>query len=134
MYKEIYLEIPGIPQAKESVRQGFKGRFYNPSKKMMDQVKLYIKSVYKGEILKGPLHAIFLFEMPIPESWSDKKKILAIRGDIPHIVKPDTSNMLKFYEDCMSKIIYKDDAQIIKLDPVKYYSTNPRTRIWIIPL
>lgn len=134
MFHEVYIEIPGVPQAKESVRTGRYKNFYNPSKHAMDNVKTYLKATYTGPVFKGALHVIFLFEMPIPDKWPLTKQTKALLGDIPHIVKPDVDNMQKFYGDCMTKIIYQDDSQIVKPECCKYYSEIPRTRIWIIPL
>jgi Holliday junction resolvase RusA-like endonuclease len=44
--------------------------------------------------------------MPVYPSWSKKRKIAAV--GMPHLVKPDVSNLIKALEDAC----YTDDATI----------------------
>jgi hypothetical protein len=50
-----------------------------------------------------------------------------------HDVKPDLSNLIKFYEDCANGILFHDDKQIVELKSKKKYSLNPRTVITVMP-
>jgi len=43
--------------------------------------------------------------------------------------KPDLDNLEKFYLDCMSGVVYPDDAMIVSLSSSKWYSLDPRTEI-----
>ena len=56
-----------------------------------------------------------IFEMPMPKSWSKKKK-REMSGK-PHIQKPDLDNLLKALLDS----IYEDDAHIYKITMSKYW-------------
>lgn len=40
-----------------------------------------------------------IFTMPMPVSWNEKRK--ALFDGKPHQQKPDTSNLLKAFEDCL---------------------------------
>jgi Holliday junction resolvase RusA-like endonuclease len=40
-----------------------------------------------------------IFTIPMPQSWSEKKK-LRMNGQ-PHQCRPDVSNLLKSFEDCL---------------------------------
>ena len=46
------------------------------------------------------------FILPMPKSWSGKKK--ALLDGKPHMIRPDLSNMIKALEDS----VYKEDAVI----------------------
>lgn len=72
--------------------------------------------------------------MPLPTSWSKKRRTLAEMGVIKHVTKPDCDNILKAVLDGMSigkhkKGLYNDDVQIVSATVVKRYSETPRTEI-----
>jgi len=84
-----------------------------------------IKNQHKGDPLyKGPLHFHITFFMKIPKYLS--KKDLSW-----HLKKPDLSNMIKFYEDICSGILYADDKQIVQISAEKKYDNNERTEFTI---
>ena len=48
------------------------------------------------------------------------------------ISKPDLTNLLKFVEDALEGMFFKNDSQITGFgDTSKYYSEKPRTEIYI---
>ena len=74
---------------------------------------------------EGALHLSIVFFMKKPkgkklENWHQKR--------------PDLSNMIKFYEDVASGIIFKDDAQIAKITASKVYDNVPRVEFTITSL
>ena len=73
----------------------------------------------------GPLHLNITFYMPIPKRT---------KAPLYHRKKPDLSNMIKFYEDVSSGILYADDRQIVKIFACKIYDENPRTEFTITEL
>jgi len=85
----------------------------------------------KGEILSEPVSIHLTFCFPIPVSWPKYKQELAKQGKIRHTSKPDTDNLEKFYMDCLSKIVIKDDSYVDMIISRKIYSTNPKTVIKI---
>ena len=72
-----------------------------------------------------------MFSFAPPVSWSKKKINEAIQGKHQPAVKPDVSNLVKFYEDCMNGLIYIDDAQIVELSARKVYALEAGTTITI---
>jgi len=70
------------------------------------------------EVIKGELDPRFkiVFHVPLPKSWSEKKKI-AFDGQ-PHQVKPDVDNYLKAFMDAMSS----DDSYIYDVHCQKYWA------------
>ena len=67
--------------------------------------------------------------MPIPESWSNRKRAQAAAGEIFHTSKPDGDNIAKCVGDALNKIVWDDDSQIVMWQVFKTYSEYPRLRI-----
>ncbi len=69
------------------------------------------------------------FYFDVPKSTTKTRLKAKLEGIEKHTSKPDLDNLEKLYLDCMTGIIYSDDAKIINLSSKKSYSTNPRTEI-----
>jgi len=54
-------------------------------------------------------------------------------GQLHHTCKPDSSNLLKMYEDTMNEIVFNDDRQLISVTVNKFYSNQSKTVITIMP-
>ena len=67
------------------------------------------------------------FEMPIPPSWSARKRAQAITGEIAPKGKPDIDNLAKALLDSLNAIVLADDAAVIHLDARKRYALEPKT-------
>jgi Holliday junction resolvase RusA-like endonuclease len=65
----------------------------------------------------------------IPCSWSKKKQMQALGGEIFPTNKPDIDNILKAVSDAMNGVVYDDDRQIISVRVVKYYGQIPHLSI-----
>ncbi|MFZ1075434.1 MAG: RusA family crossover junction endodeoxyribonuclease [Minisyncoccia bacterium] len=141
------IEIPGKPIAKKTHRDGTKvlsfdsriGRYcyrsvkYNPLSKEVEQVKKQMLMQYPFELLDEPLKIEYLFQFQITKSWSKKQKQEALDGRLQHWQKPDVSNLVKFYEDCMIGTIFVDDCIIVSSPPLKCWAEESKTTIWIRP-
>lgn len=79
----------------------------------------------------GPLTCFVEAFVPIPESWSAKKKAAAVAGDISPTSKPDGDNYAKIAGDALNGIFWVDDSQIIMWQVLKQYSDFPRLRVSI---
>ncbi len=75
------------------------------------------------------------FTFLFPKSWSKKKIKNSICMDfLPvHAVKPDIDNLVKFYLDCATGIIWDDDAKVCGLSANKCYGNEEKTMIVIHP-
>lgn len=126
--------IEGIPIPLARPRL-FKDRVYDSQKVDKDGYKMFLKLSHahsKLPELEGAISFEANFYMPIPKSWSEKKKQMMIGKH--HISKPDWSNLLKFVEDCCTGILFKDDALIAKVCGVKVYDLMPRTEIILMEM
>ncbi len=81
--------------------------------------------------LEGPLRLEVRVYKSIPKSFSNKKRLAAINGDVLPITKPDLDNIIKGIKDAIKSIIYRDDAQVVSIKADKLYSENPSVEVVI---
>jgi len=125
--------IKGNPIPLARARINPKAFFNNVKRKMWDPQKelklvtaITLENQFEGvKPLTGALRLEVIFYMPIPQSYSHKKK-LDMEG-IPHISKPDLDNLIKWIGDCANNLLYSDDAIIAEIKAQKKYDNNPRT-------
>lgn len=77
-------------------------------------------------ILQGAIDFRASFHMPVPASWSQKKRTAALAGKILPTVKPDFDNLSKMI-DALKGVLWRDDALITDAHIYKRYSDRPRT-------
>lgn len=83
-----------------------------------------------AELLSKESHSVSLiFEMPYPLSKIRKK--MPPLQDIPHVIKPDLDNLVKFVFDCGNGLLWSDDKKINNVNAKKVYSYEPKTIIII---
>jgi Holliday junction resolvase RusA-like endonuclease len=70
--------------------------------------------------------------LPIPASWSRKRRAQAELGKIRPAVKPDCNNLSKAL-DALNGVVWNDDRQIVDETVSKLYSYLPELRIEIEP-
>ena len=115
-----------VPQARPRVTQW---GTYDPKYKEKKKYKAEINKKWLYLPCTEGLELNVVIVLPIPRSYG-RRKICAIEeNDYIHVIKPDASNFLKFIEDCMTGIVYKDDSQIYYLQARKKYGENPRLDI-----
>jgi len=91
--------------------------------------------LHKPIPLGTPVTLGCLFYMPIPSSWSQKKKDCAKAGEITPTGTPDLSNLIKAVEDGAEKILWHNDSQIQCYGTVdgvqtqKLYAREPKTLV-----
>jgi Holliday junction resolvase RusA-like endonuclease len=82
-----------------------------------------------GVLFEGPLLLRVAFYLPRPKSLP--KKVTA------HIKKPDLDKLVRSCKDALTKVVWHDDAQVIRLDASKTYAAageSPRAVITVIAL
>jgi Holliday junction resolvase RusA-like endonuclease len=72
------------------------------------------------------------FQMPIPASWSQKRRALVTGMDVvAHVKRPDLDNLEKAVLDGLNGVVWNDDAQVFRLTKVKRYGLEPKTTVRI---
>ena len=69
------------------------------------------------------------FRFTTPKSWSEKKSRSKINQ--PHNSKPDIDNLVKFYLDCASGILWIDDRMVAQITASKTYGLSDETIITV---
>ena len=107
-----------IAQKRHRFARGF---VYDPSAKDKKIAYKEIKEQFTGEPYTDALRITFTFNIKRPKShWN--KYSLKPSAPIYHTKRPDIDNYVKFYIDCMNKLFYLDDSQVIELSAKKIYN------------
>lgn len=125
MEEPIIYVIKGDPIALRRACPGKKG-MYDSQKELKLVMGITIASQHDNRpFYKGPLEMTIRFFMRI--NCQAKKK------PVPkyHIFTPDVSNMIKFYEDICTGLLYEDDRLICSTNAVKLYDYDPRVEFSI---
>ena len=59
-----------------------------------------------------------------PRSWSQKKQQAALRGEVFPTVRPDLDNAVKAIFDAFNKVVWRDDALVVRATVQKRYGTQ----------
>lgn len=130
------MTIDRIPVAKGRPRFHRCGNFiktYTPTKTKDEEkiIATMIRQEWTFEPVETPLSVSIEFYMPIPKSFSKKRKNEIELGQNEYDKRPDLDNLAKLVLDAMNGLVFKDDALIHKLNLVKCYSSKPRIYICI---
>ena len=132
---KIKFEILGPPRPKGRPKFFRKGNFvgtYTPAKTREAEQNILIQAMphRPATPIEQPIRLTMIFHMPIPTSFSRKKKGLAINKFLRPIKRPDLDNLAKI-KDALTKVFWIDDSIITEEHLYKYYSETPRTEIEI---
>jgi Holliday junction resolvase RusA-like endonuclease len=83
--------------------------------------------------LEGPLFMEMEVVLPIPQSWSKKRRQAARTGEEWPTKKPDGDNFLKM-KDALNLVVWIDDAQIVRESVLKRYGDKPGMWIKVKPI
>jgi Holliday junction resolvase RusA-like endonuclease len=71
-----------------------------------------------------PLQLWVTVVLPVPQSWSKKRRKMALEGQLWPTVRPDLSNYLDAILDGCNMVVWEDDSQIVKFEVAKFYGSN----------
>ena len=136
----ITITIPGLPVPKARARStaiGGKVRHYTPetTRAYEDLVRMAARAAMaKAPPMEGALSVSIEITMPIPVSWSKRKQTDALAGLVMPTGRPDLDNLIKALTDACNGIVWRDDAQIVRLMAEKRHGEQPGASISVIPL
>ncbi|MGC8534896.1 MAG: RusA family crossover junction endodeoxyribonuclease [Rhizomicrobium sp.] len=128
---EISFTVPGKLSGKQRPRFSRKsGRPYTPAKTISQEAvvrSLAQTAMGDAALLEGALALTIRMTVMHPASWSKRKCATTkwVSG------KPDCDNIGKLAADSMNGIVYRDDAQIAKLDIERRYGERECTQITV---
>lgn len=120
-----------------AVRTTQRQKWVDPSAKRYNAYKQAIAGSAASQSIVGqptpaPLALKMVFVMPIPESWSKKKRWDALNK--AHMTKPDLDNLIKGCTDALNGVVWQDDKQIVSVEATKVYGFEPRIELYVTEL
>ena len=143
MIPKISFFVAGIPKPAGSKRGFFIPKLKRVvitdackgSKDWKTDVKHAAQECYGGELLAGPLEVTLTFHVERPTGhFRTGKNSVALRDSAPQFptTRPDVLKLARAVEDALTKIIWKDDSQIVTERLRKRYSARPGVQIDIM--
>jgi len=133
----ITITIGGEPVAKGRPRATRGGFVYTPAatRKYEAHGRLAAQLAMNGAPpITVPVRAEITIDLPVPASWSAKRRDAALRGDVRPTTRPDADNYVKAALDAVNAIVIADDSLVVDLIVTKKYATVPALTIVITPL
>lgn len=139
-------EIPGIPVGQHRPRFARRGPFVSVYSAKSDAIyRKQIQVAYlkaktnmigaEGKSIDfqkpAALRVELQFFIPVPDSWSTRKKERALNKEILPITKPDIDNLEKAIFDGLNGLAWQDDSQVVSVGKIKLYSSLPRVLVLI---
>lgn len=137
---EIVFVVPGNPQGKGRPRVGRvgnKARMFTPANTVVYEslIALVAQEAMQGRaLITGPVLCEMDITVQVPQSWSKKRKAMALAGEILPTTKPDKDNVIKAVYDGINGIVWKDDVQAVDGYQRKRYGEVPSVRVRVVPL
>jgi Holliday junction resolvase RusA-like endonuclease len=123
--------VPGTPTPLQRPRFNSGHRPYDAQKNQKHEFKFHVETQHGNlPFYTTPVMLFAYFFFMIPKTSATRTEQLL---HTPHTFRPDTSNLIKYVEDCAQGILYRDDSIIYYAYGVKIWSTEPRTEFFIIP-
>jgi len=116
MSESIEFFISGTPKSWKAPQFNRKtGSVYKGKQEKAWQESVWGQAMpYKPETpWAGPVFLNVTFFLPIPRSWPKWKQEMARLHKGYPMGKPDRTNLLKAFEDVLTGLFYRDDAQIV---------------------
>lgn len=133
----ISFTIPGQPVPKgrpKFARRGAHVVAYTPAKTASYEslVKMAATVAMAGLVPSAaPILLVIELHLQVPASWSNKRRALALAGEILPTKKPDADNVLKGIKDGCNGIVWRDDSQVVRIGIGKVYSETPCARVTV---
>lgn len=130
----IRIEIFGTPVPKGRPRVAPSGHVYTPPKTRHWEKAaawLAVQQMRGRDIIRGPARISVTATLPIPKSWSAKKRAAALAGELHPTSRPDTDNYLKAASDAVCGRVVREDSQFVEVSARKVYGPAPKVVIEI---
>ena len=127
----INFQVSGDPQGKGRARSFIRAghvAHYTPAntRSYEGMIRYAAQEAMSGhEIIRDPVevgvHAVF----GIPASYSNKKRLACLSGEIKPGKKPDLDNIAKAVTDACNAVVFTDDSLIVRMALQKVYGAAP---------
>jgi Holliday junction resolvase RusA-like endonuclease len=107
----------------------------NPATKdWMDKVANIAREHYDGTLLEGPLRLALLFKRTRPRShYGTGRNAGKLKASAPEYptTRPDTVKLTRAIEDALTKVIWRDDSQVVDHHLLKRYGDSDCVEVTI---
>lgn len=123
--------VPGEPVAKGRARafiRGGKIGHHTPDKtaRYENLVRIVAKqAIGSAKPLECPISLRCAFWLPVPMSYSSKRRKACLNGSERHCKRPDIDNLLKSVKDGCNGVVWVDDCQVVEVSARKCYGETP---------
>ena len=127
----VTITIPGRPIAKGRPRMGPNGRVYTPERTSgaEESLKWALREACPVP-LEGALHLEVAFCFKMPKSFPKARRVEVEDGQDPwYTGRPDLDNLLKLFTDAGNGVLWRDDAQVVRIEATKQYATEDMTLV-----
>jgi Holliday junction resolvase RusA-like endonuclease len=137
MTEPLIIEFVGDPVAKGRARMSIAGGrpiAYTPAKtrKYEAALQCMAREAMNGrERFLGAVEVSVNARLPVPASWSKKKRAAALAYEIWPTSRPDADNYAKAALDALNAVAFNDDSQVVVLMVGKSYSEKPGLHITV---
>jgi Holliday junction resolvase RusA-like endonuclease len=124
--------VPGDPIPLQRARSNARGRPWDPQKVEKNHFIAYVEEQHDDmPLYTVPVIFEVTFNFRVPQTY---EKMMGEMIGRPHKCRPDLSNLVKFAEDCLQGILFRDDCIIYKIRAHKVYAVSASTEFTLIPL
>ena len=137
MTEAITITVNGEVVAKGRPRMTRRGFIYTPAatRKYEAHARLAAQVAMGNRApLQDPVRIEVSIELPVPTSWSNKRRLAALAGKIAPTARPDIDNYIKTALDAINTIVVTDDAQVVEIRARKQFSDQPKLVATVILL
>jgi len=133
----VTIVIAGPAVAKGRPRATRQGILYTPARTRRYEAhgRLAAQLAMDGRPpIEVPVRLELVAELPIPASWSGRRRALAVTGDLLPTSRPDVDNYIKAGLDSLNEIVVRDDSQVVEITARKRFSVAPKLVMTVFPL
>ena len=132
---KIQFEVLGPPHPKGRPKFFRRGNYvgtYTPAATREAEQNILMQALphKPARPIEEAIKLTMIFYMPIPTSFSRKKRGLAINKFLRPTKRPDLDNLAKI-KDALNKVFWTDDSVIVEEYLYKFYAETPKTKITI---
>lgn len=128
----ISFTVPGTPvgkgRPKVSSRGGKFAQLYTPEKTANYEglvAHTGQAAMNSRPLIAGAVSVKMDIRLPVPASWSKRKQLMALDGQVFAKKKPDIDNVEKAIFDGLNGVVWNDDVQVVEVVKRKRYGSAP---------
>ena len=135
---QIHFQVEGDPKGKGRPRFSRVGNF---TKVYTDKQTLSYEALIAffakqamgvTDLLETPVSVFLYVRLPVPQSYSKKRREACLSGTEKPCTKPDSDNIAKTYLDALNGVIFVDDTQVVDLHVKKLYSDKAGVDVMVM--